>query len=761
MQTDLKKAGVGRMFRTKKLYFQIFGGLCLLSVVILLFFGFYTNAVYGGEKRRNLHRIHALRLQKICDGIERTLDLLAGAIEQTLWTNDFITALINPEGIDDMASQRIVRNLESQKAANEMIVKMFLVSGTSSTVYHSDNYYMPWEYSREASVCERYWQEYEPDLHPGNESGEWTAMVWKQKVYLIVDMKTPYYLGSCFMELQPERLREVLGADSEKEKILVYDKDGTSILGTEAAYGDWGGDTLQVLEADRIEQYDLAKSGSSAYQVVGNRIDWTYVMVPLLPSGSSLLQRIPMLLPIILLSAVFCVLLSYLISQRVYAPIRSLLKAAMEGGEGTEVFSEAELISMKMQGDAESRRQMEAFVRSMSRDILEQVIRKYIVGRDTEEDYIREALQGIGAGSLLSGRYVVISGGYYYTGNSLPHILESNLYNRSLIELVWRLKYDSLVLCPVIFGNMNLIACCFEESAPSPYIQRTLTAIKNEVSQLAQGQPFTVITESSRVSPDIMDLRSLWAEAKEKVQFRQYLGEEKLDKEERNDPIIKKYVSERIRRFLEMAAAGKTAPAKERLDSILKQMQMEGAGHEKEWQYILVAQMTEALLEMRIPVEEIQRLQIHNGIKRVNQWESMDEFACYYRKFCHDIIQNVAMENKKKSYRYVDEAKTYIQGHFADCALSLPEISTSVGISASYLSTLFVEVTGTNFISYLNGYRVDLAKKLLEATNLPALEIGFRCGFHSNQTFYRVFKKYTGMAPNQYRETKRKEEKGE
>ena len=215
---------------------------------------------------------------------------------------------------------------------------------------------------------------------------------------------------------------------------------------------------------------------------------------------------------------------------------------------------------------------------------------------------------------------MVISGGYYYTGNSRPQILESNLYNHSLVELVWGLKYDSLVLCPVIFDDMNfLIACCFDESAPSPYIQRTLTTIRNEVSQLAQGQPFTVITASSRISLDIMDLRSLWAEAKEKVQFRQYLGEEKLDTEERNDQIIKKYVSESIRQFLERAAAGKTEQAKERLDLILNQMLMAGAGNEKEWQYILVAQVMEALLEMHIPVEEIQRLQIHNGIERVNQ----------------------------------------------------------------------------------------------------------------------------------------------
>ena len=60
-----------------------------------------------------------------------------------------------------------------------------------------------------------------------------------------------------------------------------------------------------------------------------------------------------------------------------------------------------------------------------------------------------------------------------------------------------------------------------------------------------------------------------------------------------------------------------------------------------------------------------------------------------------------------------------------------------------------------NFNSYLNSYRVKQAKQFLEETSQNIAEIGYKCGFNSAQSFSRVFKKYTGYTPGQYREWKK------
>ena len=169
------------LFHRKKLYFQIFGSLCLMSMTILVIFSVYTNLVITGEQNQSLARVRALRLQEKMENLEQSMQLLSDSLEQTMWTADFITALINPEDADDGVSQRIVKNLVSQEALNPMIEEIFLVSSLSGKIYHSDNYYMPWEYSNEAKVYENYIENYHPEEHPSNERGNWTVTLWNRK----------------------------------------------------------------------------------------------------------------------------------------------------------------------------------------------------------------------------------------------------------------------------------------------------------------------------------------------------------------------------------------------------------------------------------------------------------------------------------------------------------------------------------------------------------------------------------------------------
>ena len=60
------------------------------------------------------------------------------------------------------------------------------------------------------------------------------------------------------------------------------------------------------------------------------------------------------------------------------------------------------------------------------------------------------------------------------------------------------------------------------------------------------------------------------------------------------------------------------------------------------------------------------------------------------------------------------------------------------------------------FTVYLNRYRVERAKEFLAKMSSPTGEIGELCGFNSAQNFTRVFKKYAGVTPGQYRDELRR-----
>ncbi|MGB1295293.1 MAG: helix-turn-helix domain-containing protein [Flavobacteriales bacterium] len=81
-------------------------------------------------------------------------------------------------------------------------------------------------------------------------------------------------------------------------------------------------------------------------------------------------------------------------------------------------------------------------------------------------------------------------------------------------------------------------------------------------------------------------------------------------------------------------------------------------------------------------------------------------------------------------------------------------IAQELNISSGYLSQLVNAITGDNFTTYINKYRVEAVKKMIvnpDYSNYSLLAIGLECGFASKSTFYNTFKKMTGLTPNAYK----------
>ena len=96
------------------------------------------------------------------------------------------------------------------------------------------------------------------------------------------------------------------------------------------------------------------------------------------------------------------------------------------------------------------------------------------------------------------------------------------------------------------------------------------------------------------------------------------------------------------------------------------------------------------------------------------------------------------------------KARKYIEEH-ADEELSLTKIAKVVSINANYLSENFKQVTGTNFVEYVARTRFANACDLLRNRNLRISEIAFAAGLQSLSQFNRVFKRFSGKSPTQFR----------
>ena len=104
----------------------------------------------------------------------------------------------------------------------------------------------------------------------------------------------------------------------------------------------------------------------------------------------------------------------------------------------------------------------------------------------------------------------------------------------------------------------------------------------------------------------------------------------------------------------------------------------------------------------------------------------------------------------KKGNGVIENAIAYMKQHF-DSPITLQETAGYVDLNPSYFSTLFKQSCGLSFKEYLNYIRIEESKKLLTSTDRSILDIAIDIGFEDQSYFTKVFKKYTGLTPKQYR----------
>jgi len=92
-----------------------------------------------------------------------------------------------------------------------------------------------------------------------------------------------------------------------------------------------------------------------------------------------------------------------------------------------------------------------------------------------------------------------------------------------------------------------------------------------------------------------------------------------------------------------------------------------------------------------------------------------------------------------------------IEKNLPDHTLSPSRLAGQTHISAAALRKLFKIVTGMPPATFIQRCRVDKACEMLRFTREGIKEIAVACGFAELNFFYRVFKRWTGMTPANFR----------
>lgn len=142
-----------------------------------------------------------------------------------------------------------------------------------------------------------------------------------------------------------------------------------------------------------------------------------------------------------------------------------------------------------------------------------------------------------------------------------------------------------------------------------------------------------------------------------------------------------------------------------------------------------------------------------NSIQNVvNYIFCLDELKDYYLQFFLNIAEMLKTESIYSGDDVVEKIQTYMQHNYQK-NLTQDFIASLFYLNRSYLSTLFKQKTGMKFVDYLNEIRIEKSKELLKDSSRKMYQISKAVGYDNPKYFFRVFKKKTGMTPEQYRES--------
>ncbi len=142
--------------------------------------------------------------------------------------------------------------------------------------------------------------------------------------------------------------------------------------------------------------------------------------------------------------------------------------------------------------------------------------------------------------------------------------------------------------------------------------------------------------------------------------------------------------------------------------------------------------------------------QIRGFSERADQCESSESLFNLLFTELSEMLARAMEEARQSETRPLRLAKQYIQENYA-AQVTLDKLAAFIGFNPTYLSTLFKKENGLNFLEYLSEVRITHARAMLKETNKTVAAICEEVGYSDLKHFTGIFKKYTGLKPNEYR----------
>lgn len=164
----------------------------------------------------------------------------------------------------------------------------------------------------------------------------------------------------------------------------------------------------------------------------------------------------------------------------------------------------------------------------------------------------------------------------------------------------------------------------------------------------------------------------------------------------------------------------------------------------------LIFNITILLSNMDFEIKELEEVR-YSYFRSIDEARSAEQAVKLMSDFIREVNQCIySLSNRQRFHPRMEKLLEYIHDRYSE-PLTLKDVADHFHFHPSYLSSCFSAYMKEGFSDYLNRIRIEKAEELLCRDSASISEISAMVGYSDHSYFCKVFKKYTGMSPSEYR----------
>lgn len=775
----MKKDGLSFITRFKfnSVFIRIFFILDILCIIMMLVFYYFIMDVVKTNFEEKTYSANANVLEQTSNSANIIIDNVGRIMHNTIFNTNVMTSILAPNMMNYNKDLSLTQQLSDTVENYNLLNYAFLYVTDSHQIYTSNNVISDFSDSIDRNLLNKYIDNPYINMYKTEKNIFTDVRIINNRICLFQEFPYTTYSrkGTLMFELSKFELSKIIYSNINKlnQNVYIFDSEYNPVFLYNADYNALGNiDNFKDKMINETGFFPVKESDGHEYTYFyykSKQIGWIYVYRVLandlkVPFGLILSIALPFFIVFIIISLIF----SFYITLRIYKPINKLMVSVSHSSEykinhtkNPKLRDEFDFLGAAYEDTAFK---MGEIMYNMTPIILENTFTNLLNGREISEESVRKTLSSTISSFNADDIYSVILISIAELLKKESPDLENDFYVISVINIIHSLKNDSKNNISLRIGDTSIaVVIGFLKDETQTNIKQVTMNFCNDIINKTQSLPYTVNTSVGGAYEGIFNVKKSYDEAQENLNFQLYFGNEKKYKDsidyligdnQKNEIMNNKtYIVDQTKRVIQEILNGDIETAKRTfklsLDVVFKDVD-----DIKSIRYIYKSMIDiyiEKMLSIKIDIDEIEFIRKSNMDKDLDNLDTIKEVKEYAERFCNRSIDLIDSYSRRTQYRHIECAKDYVENNYQNINLSLNMVAEYVGINSSYLSRLFKEILNIKFVDFLNKYRVERAKYLIDNTDFAITEIGYKTGFNSMPTFFRVFKKYNGITPGQYR----------